>query len=197
MGFPYFRNYTSITSQSTENSIQYDIMFRLCGAAASTFILLTKTNYLPFWQSVIRWRVYMVVTCSCFEACLRKCPCSFPNWETSVVFVEGRIFPGENHIEGRVRLFLWALLSAKSREWDCFQCLCIASGAECCFLLSFLPAIFPVHHSKRVRGVKRISDLWYLSWVPFFCDWSPIGATLYSAEEWSGIQVENKDSRPE
>lgn len=137
-----------------------------------------------------------MVTCSCFGACFRKRPRLFPNRETSVVFVVGRIFPEANHTEGWVRLVLWALLSVKSREGrDSFQCLRIASGAESRLLLPLCwPALFPVRHSERVK--RKIKRNWaYCLKVPTFRDWSPGAAILHSCEEWSDpIQGGHKDS---
>lgn len=96
-----------------------------------------KWTILTLFNTLCRLcRTHTVVTYSCFGACLCKCSCLFPNWETSVVLVVKRIFPGANHYECRVHPVLWALLSVKPRDGRaCFQCLRIASGAESRLLL--------------------------------------------------------------
>lgn len=119
----------------------------------------------------------------------------FPNWETSVVFIAGRIFPGANQTEGWVCLVLWALLSIKTRVGrDCFQCLHIASGAESRPLLPLRwPALFPVRHSKTEKRKIKGKSAYFLK-VPTFPDWSPGAATWHSFVDWSDpIQGGNKD----
>lgn len=162
-------------------------MRRVCGAAAYTFVLLTKINNFLFWQWVTLRRVYrthkvyIVVTRSCFGVCLCKCPHLFPHRDTSVVFVGGKIFPGAKHTEGWVHLVLWALLSAKSRK-----CNSIASAKKMCLLLHTGGQDY--FHCVIRRGKSEIKRKYAQCLkVPTVPNWSPGAAILHSCEEWNDL----------
>lgn len=70
------------------------------------------------------------MTNSCVEAIFANVPICSP---TDICYVHFReaYFQGQSHPERRDHPFLWALLALKHRDGlDCFQCFCIASGAE-------------------------------------------------------------------
>lgn len=120
-----------------EHRTQFTVVCQ-ASVCCSTFISLFKVNNF-FYFSVHVWQSLQdsCWTCSGDALLFWRLPtqmlCS-PHWETSVVFIVGRIFPEANQTVGWLRLVLWALLSAKSREWqDSFQRMHIVIEAESCF----------------------------------------------------------------